>query len=237
MARKESKTYFSQDVFAQRLQQTMQKRGLNQIELAKLIEARTGETMQRQTISQYMNARSHPDTARLTSIVNALGVSADYLLGLTDDPDPLPAATDELHLSYAAVQNIREIQAGEAYSSILNALLASADFPKLVESLWMAAYYDETAKNLRQSSPDAALDPATEGAIVREYARDKALNEAFSMLRESVLGIDDYSPAAKYARIERIVTGRPYNQEDYADIVAIVTSHNAAQEQAWKESL
>lgn len=71
-------------IFATRLTESMKMRGENQTTLAQKITEKY-VTIQRQTISLYMNGQSKPDTERLTAIAKALNVSSDWLLGLTDD--------------------------------------------------------------------------------------------------------------------------------------------------------
>lgn len=84
MPRKRVTTYdATKDVFAARLTGIMDRRGITQAKLADMVRGRGG-VMQRQTISQYMNGQSRPDTERLTMLCQALGVSADFLLGLSD---------------------------------------------------------------------------------------------------------------------------------------------------------
>ncbi len=71
-------------IFAQRLTEIMKERGENQTTLAAKITSRY-VTIQRQTISLYMSGQSKPDTERLTAIARVLDVSADWLLGLSDE--------------------------------------------------------------------------------------------------------------------------------------------------------
>lgn len=71
-------------VFARRLREVMEKRGENASTLSAKIKREQSFTLQRQSISQYMVGQSNPDTERLTAICKALDVSADYLLGFTD---------------------------------------------------------------------------------------------------------------------------------------------------------
>lgn len=84
MPRKNSPSYeIGSSIFAQRLTEAMKKRGENQTTLAEKITTKY-VTIQRQTISLYMNGQSRPDTERLTAIAKVLDVSADWLLGLSD---------------------------------------------------------------------------------------------------------------------------------------------------------
>ncbi len=75
------------DMFASRLREIMEERGINQSQLEKLIKD-SGDTLQRQTISLYMNGQSKPDTGRLTVLCRILNISSDWLLGLTDTRSP-----------------------------------------------------------------------------------------------------------------------------------------------------
>ena len=111
MPRKKDLPYSTEgDIFATRLRAVMADRGTNQTRLSDQIQREQGQTMQRQTISQYMNGQSKPDTERLTLLCRALNVSADYLLGLSDIASPdtnLKGVCDYTGLSEAAVEYIR----------------------------------------------------------------------------------------------------------------------------------
>lgn len=84
MPRKSDPAYKTESsIFATRLREIMRERGENQTTLADKITAQY-VTIQRQTISLYMNGQSKPDTERLTAIAKVLDVSADWLLGLSE---------------------------------------------------------------------------------------------------------------------------------------------------------
>lgn len=83
MPRKTEPAYETENgVFPKRLKEIMKERGENQTSLAKKITEQY-VTIQRQTISLYMNGQSKPDTERLAAIAQVLNVSADWLLGLS----------------------------------------------------------------------------------------------------------------------------------------------------------
>lgn len=83
MPRKAMPAYETEkSVFAQRLTEIMKERGENQTTLAAKLTSQY-VTIQRQTISLYMNGQSKPDTERLTAIAKVLNVSTDWLLGLS----------------------------------------------------------------------------------------------------------------------------------------------------------
>ncbi len=85
MPRKSDPAYKTEgSVFATRLREIMKERGENQTTLADKLTSQY-VAIQRQTISLYMNGQSKPDTERLTAIARVLNVSADWLLGLSDE--------------------------------------------------------------------------------------------------------------------------------------------------------
>lgn len=88
MPRKEDKAYVTENnIFATRLRKIMKERKENQTTLAKKISSQY-VTIQRQTISLYMNGQSKPDTDRLTAIAKVLDVSVDWLLGFSETKSP-----------------------------------------------------------------------------------------------------------------------------------------------------
>lgn len=92
MPRKKDLPYKTEgDIFATRLREIMEERKTNQTKLSAQIKEEQGQTIQRQTISQYMNGQSKPDTERLTMLCNALNVSSDYLIGLAEESTADPS--------------------------------------------------------------------------------------------------------------------------------------------------
>lgn len=75
------------EYFAGRLREALG--AMQQTELIKLIK-QNGFEMQQQRLSHYFQGRNYPDPPVLKELVKALGISADWLLGLTEQP--LPAA-------------------------------------------------------------------------------------------------------------------------------------------------
>lgn len=73
--------------FAERLRKALGT--MKQAELIELMK-QNGFDMQQQRLSHYMIGRNYPDPPVLKELVKALGTSADWLLGLTEQP--LPAA-------------------------------------------------------------------------------------------------------------------------------------------------
>ena len=150
-------------MFAQRLKEAMKGRGLKAATLSAKIKAEQDFTIQRQSISQYMDGQSNPDTERLTAICKALDVSADYLLGLKEDPRIGHTAMDELHLSQSAVDAIKWISDPMAVSirSIFDRLISKTAFWTMLSDIAQIKEYVKkpTVKNIHTET--AALEAQT----------------------------------------------------------------------------
>lgn len=68
--------------FRPRLADVMRKNGLTAASLAEAVD------MTRPAVSQYLSGTRIPETVALIRLCRTLNVSADYLLGISDDPTP-----------------------------------------------------------------------------------------------------------------------------------------------------
>ena len=68
-------------MFSKRFKELRLKKGLNQPELAKLLN------VAKQTVSNWENGNRTPDSNMLLKLADFFDVSVDYLLGRTDDPN------------------------------------------------------------------------------------------------------------------------------------------------------
>ena len=124
-------------------------RGLSQRDLSDEL-AKLGLVVRRETITQWENGTRDLKTEYLARLSEFFGVSADWLLGLTDAPERTPAAVDELGLSPDAVSYLRGLtvlrrdsnvsEAEKRYFpiSVLSAMLESRDFESVLS--WCAEY-------------------------------------------------------------------------------------------------
>ena len=148
MARKSSPAYITeQDVFARRLTEIMEKRGLSQTQLSAKIKEEQQKVIQRQTISQYMSGQSKPDTERLTILCNALNVSADYLLGRSECQTAeanIESAIITTGLSEGAIFILRDLKqsqnAPKRCSEIMEAINVLLDEKYFSDSYWHRLY-------------------------------------------------------------------------------------------------
>ena len=161
MPRKKDLPYMTEnDIFATRLREVMASKGTNQTKLAAQLMEEHGQTMQRQTLSQYMNGQSKPDTERLAMLCKTLGVSADYLLGLTEvqsaDPN-FQVACKYTGLTEEAVFCLQRLPSiGNAFSEIIYeyGIPVSHALNDLGDAVVFAKKQHETMKPEIESDPD-----------------------------------------------------------------------------------
>lgn len=114
------------------------------------------DVTRRETITQWENGTREIKAKRLKELCKAFDVSADYLLGLSDDPQRTPSAVDELGLSPAAVKEIKELKQYAESSqapdgdfcrmlAVLNSFLSSNRFS------WFLAYIVKAERAAKQT--------------------------------------------------------------------------------------
>ncbi|MGN1026890.1 MAG: helix-turn-helix domain-containing protein [Faecousia sp.] len=135
-------------IFATRLREIMEIRKIIQYDLAR----ETG--IQRQTISNYMNGQSRPDTNNLLKICKALNVSADYLIGATDVislDHEMRAMCEYTKLDESAVRRLNylsklilpgspQFPIGWQYMKQLGYIILDSSFTDSMDSIFSAAY-------------------------------------------------------------------------------------------------
>ena len=137
MPRKKDLPYNTEgDVFATRLRNVMEERGTNQTKLSALILEKQGQVMQRQTISQYMNGQSKPDTERLTLLCRALGVSADYLLGISDHETQDVGLQTALKYTDLSARAVHCLYRGIALRAIVETIGADYELERELEGIF-----------------------------------------------------------------------------------------------------
>jgi transcriptional regulator with XRE-family HTH domain len=93
-----------------RLRSLRNKQGYTQEELSVLVNIGSRQ------IWRYENGETSPDGDTLGSIAKVLSTSADYLLGLTDDPTPNNEVLVQLSSTERAI--IAALRRGEKYEAI-----------------------------------------------------------------------------------------------------------------------
>lgn len=100
----------------------------------------------------------------IAALAKHYGVTADYLLSLTDDPKPRPSAVDELGLSAKTIKRILQIKANSEmndYIGVYDTILSSSLFDSIVfrvrclasASIAEEIYYRAVSR-FRQKNPD-----------------------------------------------------------------------------------
>lgn len=106
---------YPEHVFPSRLRNLMVETKTTQRKLAQAIGVRP------QTVSLYTQGRSFPDVNGLDKIASFFCISADYLIGLTDNPKPHLSFCKYSKLSEKAIRNVKRL--GEQSLDGLNKLL------------------------------------------------------------------------------------------------------------------
>lgn len=114
----------------QRINSALASNNMKQKDLAKILGVTDN------TISYYCSGTRTPKVDQLALIAQAMNVTTDYLLGLTDDPNPVPSVIDELGLSPLVVSkviNLKEISTDDCNMiSKFNRVLEKDDIWKLI---------------------------------------------------------------------------------------------------------
>lgn len=131
---KKNNTAFADIAFPERLKTMLAEKGMTHQDLASILG------VQRQTVSLYTNGQIRPDIGALAVIAKALGVTTDWLLGLTADCRNNPVATDELGLSQRSIDKLKSYEDSLWFRNVhcfsaIDMLMQHDDFEELVQSL------------------------------------------------------------------------------------------------------
>lgn len=94
----------NEKALSNRLITALARSGLRQKDLAKILGVTDN------TISYFCSGKRTPQIHQLPLIAKTLNTTTDYLLGLTDDPEPNPSAVDDLGLSPAVISQITKLK-------------------------------------------------------------------------------------------------------------------------------
>ncbi len=128
--------------FPRHLRELMEKHNTSQQMLGDFLER------SRQAIGFYCDGTAAPDIDTLAKIADYFDVSADYLLGRTDDPSRHPSAVDDLGISQISTQWIHQLglRTGD-HIDLFNYLLESEVFHYLFQDL-LDYYSAATAQSI-----------------------------------------------------------------------------------------
>lgn len=87
-------------IFSQRIKEALNIRRFSQKEAAKAIN------VTQRTMSEYVNGKMQPTAPAIIKLAKFLDVSADYLLGLTDEFTPLTREEDPLKEEIETIRSV-----------------------------------------------------------------------------------------------------------------------------------
>jgi transcriptional regulator with XRE-family HTH domain len=119
------------NIIGQRLNTALAKAGKQQKELAQMLNVPPN------TISYFCSGKRTPNTKQVITIARYLGISADYLLGLSDQPSintDDKFLTDKVGLTPAAVGKLKAYSLCNRMKS-LNILLEQDDFDYILDDI------------------------------------------------------------------------------------------------------
>jgi len=204
------------EVFLQRFKALAYKDTKSQDELAKVFGA------SRQTISKWMLGQSIPDIDALKKMAEYYGVSADYLLGLSDAVSVdvnMKAAMEYTGLTERAIEHLHagfdyptyddEIDSDdsekEQYLRVASALIESDEFKDIISRLGEAAKwaYLERALNKLQTEYDEAdiLAGKTKSEPISKDEQDRITAELLSVLTDEGFYVSEYNLTRLEVRI------------------------------------
>lgn len=94
----------NEKALSNRLITALARSGLRQKDLAKILGVTDN------TISYFCSGKRTPQIHQLPLIAKTLNTTTDYLLGLTDDPEPKPSAVDDLGLAPIVIEKIEKLK-------------------------------------------------------------------------------------------------------------------------------
>ena len=120
-----------------RMEHLIRRKGISESELAKALHTN------RSTISRIVNDETEKVSSKvLIDAAQYFGVSTDFLLGLTDMPDPMNYSVESFGLTEAAA---KAILSKDVHKEMLNRLLENQKFCKLTHVMAYAMEPDLTA--------------------------------------------------------------------------------------------
>lgn len=150
----------------QRINAALATNKMLQKELAKILDVTDN------TISYFCSGARTPKIEQIVKIAQALNVTTDYLLGLTDDPSPKPCAVDELGLSTEAIKNILDLQPEE--NSVARLIIPKDAIPILnwiicnINHDFLLTYLSNLSKRAKEYQDEKTkIDSETDGGYER----------------------------------------------------------------------
>lgn len=177
------------DAFPTRLREVMDNKRTTQKELADYLG------LSRQAVSAYCDGSSSPDWRTLTKIRNYFGVSADYLLGLSDNATVEPevqAVCKYTGLTQEAVETLHVYATGEGMYKIIfdleEAQKEGAAYLRVISGLLSCTDSRDVWKNAARS---VSIDREQEDGG-KEHLEQLSNEFGFETVQKVIIGLEGY---------------------------------------------
>ena len=203
--------YNFDELLGQKLMQLRGKMGWSQEELRVKIDIK-----RRETIMQWESGTRKIKAEHLVRLCKVFGVSADYLLELSDDPHRTPSAVDELGLHPDAVETIQGFKHradGEAdpngdmhkMHKVLNRFITFSNFNNFLAMFVLAQKAAEKTKTANKQFIEQERRKGTNQPIIPASFEDKDsyAYQKFLCLRKFEEMLDSFCEYDKIAELER----------------------------------
>ena len=208
---------------AERLKALRTERGISHERMSDAIEKQYGVNMSKQTLINYENAEEFRTKAgaakgmsaeRLATLADYFGVSADYLLGISDSPsirENMRIAQKTLGISATSAENISKVTREKRYPSMklnaqrlgaaLDLLLSSGALKEIAQSLYNLLDASEEMRRIGQWTVEDLQEQDLDSA-------EKDIEDAFSDYRLARLDLTESIQALMNGDTEHFVSAQ-----------------------------
>lgn len=195
--RKKKETDYN-NIFSVRLRELINERKVTQQEISENI------TASRQALNKWVNGETVPDILAAAELADYFGVSADYLLGMTDSPTIEPqqiSAEKYIGLSPEATEHLADMQYCDfntpyKRTDILNMIILSGHFRSLLNSLCEACAvsasenFSDTTKTRQGHDGSFELQQLSKTDLIELYSQ-KASKQFNKIIEKIIKEVSD----------------------------------------------
>lgn len=175
---------FDSAITGKRIREERKATGWTQAALCQRINEMSRESIYEQRLSSYENGGTNVPLAVLVVLADIFNVTTDYLLGVSDDPNPYAAkVTEYTGLSPKAAKVLHNMLKGDGGNSVslsvLNDLVLSPGFHSTLFSMYLLRRRAEEIENIDLRVPET--DEEERMHFRRDYGLYRAANDKYGV--------------------------------------------------------